>query len=410
MAAQILDSEFNLDERAWRIVRASAVLSLAALGLAACATAPKPSVGPTATNVRPPTTGLRGTEKPYQVDGVWYYPHTDPNYDAVGTASWYGQKFHNHQTADGEIFDQNGLSAAHTTLPLPSVVEVTNLDNGKKLKLRVNDRGPFVGGRVLDVSRAAAEQLGFERQGTARVRVRYVGPAPAFSTPVMLAAIDPASPPRRWAASPSQPSRLDGADIDRPTARNSGVVSAASLAPVASSAAGTRAPMLLALAESTPASRFTEPAVRLSFTAPQSAQSAQTYRVQTYRVQTYRVQDEDLGPAPLSARTVAPPTPVGVSSLGGQALAPAQSAPATAEGPVDAYVVQAGAFSSRDIAERAAARLGDAGSTAIRPLARNGMTLYRVVLRGYPDAGAAEVGRARAAAAGFSDARVIAAF
>jgi len=99
----------------------------------------------------------------------------------VGSASWYGQQFHNHHTADGEIFDQYALSAAHKTLPLPCVVEVTNLDNGRKLKLRVNDRGPFVGDRLIDVSRAAAEALGFRDQGLTHVRVRYVGPAPPLA-------------------------------------------------------------------------------------------------------------------------------------------------------------------------------------------------------------------------------------
>uniref|UniRef100_UPI00286A65C0 septal ring lytic transglycosylase RlpA family protein n=1 Tax=Phenylobacterium sp. TaxID=1871053 RepID=UPI00286A65C0 len=84
---------------------------------------------------------------------------------------------HMKPTANGEIFDMGVASAAHTTLPLPSIVEVTNLDNGKAIKVRVNDRGPFVGGRVIDLSREAARQLGYDRQGTANVRVRYVGPA-----------------------------------------------------------------------------------------------------------------------------------------------------------------------------------------------------------------------------------------
>jgi rare lipoprotein A len=81
-------------------------------------------------------------------------------------------------TANGEIFDMNLNSAAHTTLPLPSIVEVTNLENGRKLKVRVNDRGPFIGGRIIDLSREAARELGYDRQGLAQVRVRYIGPAP----------------------------------------------------------------------------------------------------------------------------------------------------------------------------------------------------------------------------------------
>ncbi len=116
--------------------------------------------------------------KPYQVKGKWYRPQEDPNYSKVGVASWYGQQFHGRLTANGEIFDMDRLSAAHTTLPLPSMVEVKNLENGRTITVRVNDRGPFVGDRIIDMSREAARQLGFEQQGTARVRVRYAGPAP----------------------------------------------------------------------------------------------------------------------------------------------------------------------------------------------------------------------------------------
>src|SRR5437764_9200401 len=114
------------------------------------------------------------TVAPYQVNGVWYYPKVDYDYDATGTASWYGPGFDQRQTADGEIYDMNGLSAAHKTLPLPSVVTVTNLQNGREVRLRVNDRGPFVGDRLIDVSRRAAQLLGFETVGTMPVRVRIL--------------------------------------------------------------------------------------------------------------------------------------------------------------------------------------------------------------------------------------------
>jgi len=112
--------------------------------------------------------------EPYQVNGVWYYPRADYNYDETGTASWYGPGFDQRLTADNEIYDMNQLSAAHKTLPLPSVVQVTNLQNGRSLQLRVNDRGPFVDGRIIDLSRRAAQLLGFESTGTAPVRVRIL--------------------------------------------------------------------------------------------------------------------------------------------------------------------------------------------------------------------------------------------
>jgi len=108
---------------------------------------------------------------PYQINGIWYYPAVDYGYEETGIASWYGAQFHGRQTANGERFDMNALSAAHRTLPMPSFVRVTNLENGRSVILRVNDRGPFARGRIIDVSRRAAQLLGFEVQGTARVNV-----------------------------------------------------------------------------------------------------------------------------------------------------------------------------------------------------------------------------------------------
>lgn len=115
--------------------------------------------------------GVYKVGSPYQVGGSWYYPKIDYNYDQAGVASWYGQNFHGKLTANGEKFDMRRVSAAHKTLPLPSVVRVTNLENGRSLVLRVNDRGPFVRGRIIDLSERAAELLGFANRGTAMVRV-----------------------------------------------------------------------------------------------------------------------------------------------------------------------------------------------------------------------------------------------
>tara|TARA_R110002051_G_scaffold32382_2_gene73039 strand:+ start:112337 stop:113239 length:903 start_codon:yes stop_codon:yes gene_type:complete len=114
---------------------------------------------------------------PYTVGGQRFVPQRDDHYDVVGIASWYGPTFHGRLTANGEIFDQNTMTAAHTTLPIPSIVEVTNLENGRQVVVRVNDRGPFVDDRLIDLSRAAADQLGYRSNGLARVRVRYLGPA-----------------------------------------------------------------------------------------------------------------------------------------------------------------------------------------------------------------------------------------
>ncbi len=121
--------------------------------------------------------GIYKVGDPYQVAGVWYYPKPDPSYDQTGIASWYGEEFHGRPTANGEYYDMNLVSAAHQTLPLPSLVRVTNLENGRSMVVRVNDRGPFVNGRVIDMSRRGAQLLGYERTGTARVRVTVLGPA-----------------------------------------------------------------------------------------------------------------------------------------------------------------------------------------------------------------------------------------
>src|SRR5437762_6843923 len=116
--------------------------------------------------------------KPYVVGGKTYVPEEDVNYRAEGMASWYGDDFHGRLTANGEVFDMGALTAAHPTLPMPSYARVTNLRNGKSLVVRVNDRGPYHGSRLIDVSNKAAELLEFKGNGVARVRVEYVGRAP----------------------------------------------------------------------------------------------------------------------------------------------------------------------------------------------------------------------------------------
>jgi rare lipoprotein A len=116
--------------------------------------------------------------KPYVVGGRLYVPEENKHYRAEGLASWYGDDFHGRLTANGEVFDMTSLTAAHPTMPLPSYARVTNLSNGRSLIVRVNDRGPYHGNRLIDVSNRAAELLQFKRHGVARVRVEYVGRAP----------------------------------------------------------------------------------------------------------------------------------------------------------------------------------------------------------------------------------------
>jgi rare lipoprotein A len=122
--------------------------------------------------------GVYRVGAPYVVAGRVYVPEDNPSYRADGLASWYGEDFHGRQTANGEVFDLNGISAAHPTLPLPCYARVTNLSNGRSIIVRVNDRGPYHGNRIIDVSLRTSQLLGFQNNGTAWVRVEYVGRAP----------------------------------------------------------------------------------------------------------------------------------------------------------------------------------------------------------------------------------------
>jgi rare lipoprotein A len=152
------------------MVRSIVMLGIVLIAVAGCSSSPPPQ-------------GTYKLGQPYQIQGRWYYPEYDPDYDRTGIASWYGEPFHGRATANGELFDRGIVTAAHPTLPLPSLVRVTNLDNQREMVIRVNDRGPFVGDRIIDLSQEAARELGFERQGIAPVRVQFVGLADAGGTP-----------------------------------------------------------------------------------------------------------------------------------------------------------------------------------------------------------------------------------
>jgi rare lipoprotein A len=170
----------------------------AALLLAGCAGKTPPPAPPAVTV--PPNAGVYKIGQPYQIDNVWYYPREQPDYDETGIASWYGPTFYGKRTANGELYDGNALTAAHRTLPMPVNVRVTNLENGKSLVVRVNDRGPFARGRIIDLSRRAAELLDVVQNGTARVRVTYLGRAD------LGAGAPPETPPEIASALPAAPS------------------------------------------------------------------------------------------------------------------------------------------------------------------------------------------------------------
>ncbi|RYG87604.1 MAG: septal ring lytic transglycosylase RlpA family protein [Alphaproteobacteria bacterium] len=179
-----------------RLIRCLCVAALTA-ALGACAGIGGRDRAGGIPRVTDPAPIVSGTMRPYQVRGRWYRPSEQPDYDQTGLASWYGDAFNGRPTATGERFDMNALTAAHKTLPLPALVEVTNLENGRRVVLRVNDRGPFVDDRIIDLSRGAATELGLIQRGVGRVRVRYVGPAPRIGGGVRLqqASAEPAQRP-----------------------------------------------------------------------------------------------------------------------------------------------------------------------------------------------------------------------
>ncbi len=147
------------------------LIAISSLALAACS---GNRAGSYAASDVSSSGGFYKVGKPYQIKDNWYYPNEDYSYDETGIASWYGADFHGQKTANGELYNKDELTAAHRTLPMPSLARVTNLDNGRSLVVRVNDRGPFSKGRIIDVSQRSAQLLGFDREGTAKVRVQVL--------------------------------------------------------------------------------------------------------------------------------------------------------------------------------------------------------------------------------------------
>jgi rare lipoprotein A len=369
------------------------LLALIAASLAACASAPKPQLGAGGE----PTSRYAGHKvgKPYQVKGVWYYPKDQPNYDEIGIASWYGEQFHNHYTADGEIFDMGMPSAAHKTLPLPSLVEVTNLANGRTVIVRVNDRGPFVEGRVIDMSRAAAEELGFVAQGVTKVRVRYIGQADAPPQPKLQQALDKLPKPK----GPSLDLGSKTLQVAETAIPHPPLVAPLPLAvPVIAPPIGPPPEPLMAVAAVAPVTQAALTAIPASG-APSYVAAAPAARAAGPAASPGALSDVDslLADAPPTASTAS------VASAA-EAAAPTAVAPAA---PATTLQVQAGVFASRANAELLASRLTGAGMPQVEPFERAGQTFYRVTVRGFSSPQAAAAARTQAASFGAPDARVI---
>ena len=280
---------------------------------------------------------------PYQIGGVWYYPKEEWDYTETGIASWYGPGFHGRSTANGEVFDENDVTAAHRTLPLPSVVRVTNLSNGRSLVVRVNDRGPFAHGRIIDLSRRSAQLLGMEAQGTAKVRVEVM---PEDSRREQIAARGGAPGVVLASAQPDPTLAPVPSAVPSPPVQVSGLAAPAGAA-------------------SSPAPRPGRSAV-----APRSDSGAS---------------------ATASLMTGGPPAGT------------VETVPVS---PSDIWI-QVGSFESRDNARRLTERMRSFGPSRAQEAQVAGRTFYRVRIGPMPDVAAADPVLERVIASGYPGARII---
>lgn len=303
--------------------------------------------------------------KPYKIAGRWYSPRQVRYYSKVGIASWYGKMFYGRRTADGEIYDMNRLSAAHPTLPLPAYARVTNLNNGRTIVVRVNDRGPYAKNRLIDLSRRAAQVLGFRMQGTAPVRVTYLGPAPLNGNDSY----------ERWFLAQQEQRWARYADASRwrgdlaeasPKLRGNPIVTGS-------------------LPEKRP-SPLQRPAV-----AHGQAPAARPYAISYTR----------LDPAPHGGRQGRGP---GRSSYQPSRMASEASGSAGRGG----YSIQAGSFLMQSNALNARKRLQMIGAVDIDQVMVRGRLFYRVRVGRFHDRQAAELALSQVARAGYGSAKVVA--
>jgi rare lipoprotein A len=387
--------------RARRCADSIAGVGIAGVGflgllLAGCASPPQLASQPSA--------GYYRIGGPYKTNGVWYFPAVDYDYDRTGVASWYGEQFDGRLTANGEIFDLNELTAAHTTLPMPSVVQVTNLENGRSLQLRVNDRGPFVDGRLIDVSRRAAQLLGFEGQGTTLVRVKVlkdesivaaeqamrnsgqivVADAGAAAATTMLT-----SPTVTYAASPTAIARAPAAFAEPPPSPKPPallraqpaappVIAAASRAPVVA-AAGPQRPVHTASLTLVPATARPahSPFSRFALISPAEAAEMPVPRRPTPAARPRLTSEK-------------PNSPLKVAAI-----------------PVGRIYVQAGAFSTPDNARRVQKHLARWGTAQVTTASVRGVELYRVRFGPFQSAAQALGLVGRLVEGGYREARVV---
>lgn len=342
---------------------------------------------------------------PYEIKGVWYYPTVDYGYDRTGVASWYGEEFEGRLTANGEIFDLNQLTAAHTTLPMPSIVEVTNLENGRALQLRVNDRGPFVDGRLIDVSRRAAQLLGFESRGTTLVRVKILKEE-------SIAAAEEAMRGSGQVVVADAGARTRATAVMAPSVAYSAratVPHASRPAPaIAQTATLHAAPVIAPPVRISPAA----PAMAQAATPPTSSQVARPLPPASGGAYAALSRFALIGSAEAAPMPHArPPTPER-KIIAGSIPVPERSTSPPRVGAVPVassgrIYIQAGAFSVRDHAQQVSSRIARLGSVAVTAASVNGVEMYRVRLGPFASAEQADRLLARVVDSGYPGARIV---
>ena len=296
---------------------------------------------------RAPQTGTKNgyykIGNPYQIGGVTYFPKEDYAYKEIGTASWYGADFHNGMTANGETYDMHSLTAAHRTLPLPSIVRVTNLQNGRSLVLRVNDRGPFVNDRIIDVSMAAAQLLDFKDKGTTQVQVEILPEESRALRDELLGQKAENQPAAVANDMPSAPKQL--------TVQQA---SPAALQPAA-------APLVRDVADKKPARTYN------------------SWDEDLPKAQANKVVVEEQKPVKQAVAQQQPvKKPAAVKKQAPVKKAAAPVAVVAVSDVAPGYYIQVGAFSSEENARKMAAKVSSFGSPVISTVDVRGKTLYRV--------------------------------
>ena len=323
-----------------------ALCLLLVVGLAACSSSSPSRPGRVAVSGGGGQQGYYKVGKPYDINGREYVPAFDPNYDETGIASWYAGAFTGQPTGNGELYDPTQLTAAHRTLPMPSLVRVTNLDNGRALIVRVNDRGPYAANRILDCSRRCAQLLGFEKQGTAKVRVQILAKESEALADAARRGQLATSVADAIETMPAQSGPLEAAVVPEPAARER-VVEAA---PLADNTGGIQV------------------------------------------VDEKSVIKSETGLMPKG------------QDVGGRFL-PAAVVHKEAVGKTKIYI-QAGAFASQDNANKLRDRLQILG-TQILPASVNGKDLYRVRIGPLPDVASADAQLAKVTQAGAPEAKIV---